>query len=342
MCEVMRTLTDGNLDIEVPYVHQGTEVGSMARKVAIFKQSALDKRQLEQAQKEHAIKAEEEKKQMLSNLAKEFESTILSVVEIIASAAGDMKANAENLSGISQKTSRQSASVAAAADQTSSNVQTVSAAVEELSASIGEINHQVSESARINSEAVTEVQTADTTISSLSDAAEQIGDVVRLIQAIAGQTNLLALNATIEAARAGEAGKGFAVVASEVKNLASQTANATEEISRKIATVQQVSTESVNAIRGIGKTIDQTNQIAGSISNAVQQQSMAVGEISRNVQQVSVGAGKIASSIMDVTQDASESQTASAEVLEDSTKLLQQAERLQTEIQHFLTKIRHS
>jgi methyl-accepting chemotaxis protein len=337
---VMRGLAEGNLEIDVPYVKQSTEIGSMARKVAIFKQNAVDKKNLEEQQKIQSLKTAEEGKRVREKLAKDFEDTVLSVVEIVANAAGDMQANAKNLSVMADKTSEQSSTVAAATEQTSASVQTVAAAVEQLSASIGEINHKVTESSQINSEAVEEVRRADTTISTLSEAAVQIGDVIKLIQDIAGQTNLLALNATIEAARAGDAGKGFAVVASEVKNLANQTANATEEIAQKIATVQNVSTESVKAIREIGKTIERTSEIATSISSAVQQQTAAAREISNNVQQASVGTGKISDSIMEVTKEAALSRTAANEVLEDSNKLFQQSERLQTEIQSFLGNMR--
>jgi methyl-accepting chemotaxis protein len=194
-----------------------------------------------------------------------------------------MKTNAKNLFQMADKTSEESATVAAATEQTSISVQTVAAAVEEFSASISEINNQVGQSSSICHEAVLEVHKADKTISTLSEAAVKIGDVVKLIQDIAGQTNLLALNDTIEAARAGDAGKGFAVVASEVKNLANQTARATEEIAQKISTIQSVSSEAVNAIRGIAKTIDQTSHITRTISTAVQQQTDAAREISRNV-----------------------------------------------------------
>ncbi|MDR3450401.1 MAG: methyl-accepting chemotaxis protein [Alphaproteobacteria bacterium] len=339
--EVMRALTEGDTAIEVPYTKQGTEVGSMARKVAIFKQNAIDKKHLEEQQSRSAAESQEEKKRTMQDLAKNFEGTILSVVEIVASAAGDMQANAESLVAMAGKTSQQSGTVATATEQTISSVQTVAAAVDELSQAIGQINGQVAESAKINSEAVAEVRNADTTISTLSEAAMQIGDVVKLIQEIAGQTNLLALNATIEAARAGEAGKGFAVVASEVKNLATQTASATEEIASKIATIQSVSANSVTAIRGIGRTIDRTSEIASTISTAIVQQTAAAQKISANVQQASLGTDKISVSIADVTKDAVDSLAASEEVVQDSHKLFQQSERLQSEIKSFLDKIRH-
>ena len=342
LSEVMRALTQDDLDVEVPYTDQCSEVGSMARKVLIFKQHALDKQKLEAQQKLQASAAEVEKKAMMEKIAKEFEAAILSVVEIVASAAGDMRFNAKNLFDMADKTSEQAQTVAAATEQTSTNVQTVAASVEELSASIAEISNHVTESERITKEAVSEVRRADETISSLSVAAEEIGDVVKLIQGIAAQTNLLALNATIEAARAGESGRGFAVVANEVKNLATQTASATEEIANKIATVQTVSSDSVNAIRGIGQTIAQTSAVATTILTAIQQQTIAAREISSSVQQASVGTGKITSSIMDVTKDATDSHKAADEVLMDSSKLLEQAEMLQKEIQAFLAKIRTS
>ena len=342
LSEVMRALTENELEVDVPYVKQGTEIGSMARKVLIFKQNALDKKDLEEQQKIQAVAAQQEKKRLMEKLATDFESAILSVVDVVTNAAHDMQSNAKNLSAMADKTSEQSSTVAAATEQTSANVQTVASSVQKLSASISEINRQVTESERINNEAVSEVKHADSTISTLSEAAVQIGDVVKLIQAIAGQTNLLALNATIEAARAGEAGKGFAVVASEVKNLAKQTATATEEISKKIATIQNVSGESVAAIRGIGKTIDQTSKIATMISAAIQEQTAEAREISRNVQQASIGTEKIAASILDVTKDATESLTAANEVAQDSNKLFHQSERLQTEIQSFLSKIRQA
>lgn len=340
LVEIMRSLTEGKLDADIPYTEKETEIGSMARKVLIFKQNAVDKKNLEQQQKEMALKVGEEKRQATEKLARDFEKTVLAVVETVAAAANDMKSNANNLFEMADKTSEEAATVAAATEQTSASVLTVASAVEELSVSIGDINHQVAESTKISSEAVAEVRRADSTIATLVTAAEQIGDVVKLIQSIAGQTNLLALNATIEAARAGEAGKGFAVVASEVKNLASQTGRATEEIAQKIATVQNVSTETVNAIRSIGKTIDHTSQLTQGISQAIQQQTEAAREISNNVNQASVGTRKITNSIMGVTKDAHESHKAADEVLKDSNMLLEQSNRLQSEIRSFLQTIR--
>lgn len=230
--------------------------------------------------------------------------------------------------------------MASATEEASASVQTVASASEELTASISEINRQVIESARISQNAVTEVKRTDTTVTTMADAASQIGDVVRLIQEIAEQTNLLALNATIEAARAGDAGKGFAVVASEVKSLANQTARATEEISKKIVMVQSASSEVVSAIRAIGSTIEQINEISKDISQAVQQQASATQEISNNVMQASEGTSQVSSSIVDVTKAATQSQKSANEVLSSAADLSKQSAILRQEIQTFLGNIR--
>jgi methyl-accepting chemotaxis protein len=215
----------------------------------------------------------------------------------------------------------------------------IAAASEELSASIGEINRQVSDSTRIAQEGAAEVKRNDATFSTLSDAAAQIGDVVKHIQDIAGQTNLLALNATIEAARAGDAGKGFAVVASEVKNLATQTAKATDDISHKIITVQTVSAEAVNAIRSIGHTIEHMSEISGVIDSAIKQQTAATGEISTNVQKASGSISEVASNILNVTEAATQSRSNTEEVWQSSITLSEQAEHLRNEIQTFSARL---
>jgi len=230
--------------------------------------------------------------------------------------------------------------VASAAEEASASVQTIASAAEELSSSITEISRQITRSGEVAQSAVGETVRSNDIARHLVEGSQKIGSIVAMINDISSQTNLLALNATIEAARAGEAGKGFAVVASEVKNLATQTGRATEEISKKIVTVQSVSNEAVTAIRGIGSTIEQISEITGVISNAMQQQTAATGEISTNVQQASAGTSEVSSSIVTVTHAATESRNAANEVLQASGELSRQSEKLRTEIQNFLIKVR--
>jgi ABC-type transporter Mla subunit MlaD len=227
-----------------------------------------------------------------------------------------------------EQTNRQAITVAAASEEASSNVQTVASAAEELSSSIREIARQVEHSARIAQKGAEEARRTDVTVQGLSDAAQKIGEVVRLINDIAGQTNLLALNATIEAARAGEAGKGFAVVASEVKNLASQTAKATEEITAQISAIQSATEETVTVIRGIGVTISEINEISTVIATAVEQQGAATQEIARNVQQAAAGTQAVSNNIQEVTRAASEAGSAAGEVLSVSHTVLKEVESI--------------
>jgi methyl-accepting chemotaxis protein len=230
--------------------------------------------------------------------------------------------------------------VASAAEETSVNVQTVSAGTEQLSSSIAEISRQVVTSAEIARKAVDEAGATDATVQSLADSASRISVVVDLIQTIASQTNLLALNATIEAARAGEAGRGFAVVASEVKSLASQTAKATEEIRTQIASMQQVTTSAVGAIRGIGQTIGEINDVTTAIAAAVEEQGAATREIARNIQHAAGGTSEVSSNIVGVSTASAEAGAAATEVLNASDALRREAEVLRSEIDGFLTDIR--
>jgi methyl-accepting chemotaxis protein len=258
------------------------------------------------------------------------------VVGIVASAASEMEASAQSMSATAEETNRQSTAVAAASEQAATNVQTVASAAEELSASIREIQQQMTNSARIAQQAVEQVDRTDTTVTGLVQAADKIGEVVNLISDIASQTNLLALNATIEAARAGEAGKGFAVVASEVKNLANQTAKATEEIGQQIAAMQTATGESVQAIRGIGETIKQISEVTTTVASAVEEQGAATQEISRNVQQAAAGTQEVSSNITGVSQAATQTGTAAGQVLNAARELAQQGQQLNTEIDGFL------
>lgn len=338
----MQQLADGNLEIEIGMDERKDEIGAMAKTVLVFQENAKQVELLKKQQEQAEIRAAEEKKQTMNNMANEFETSVGEIVNVVASASTELQASSKNLSEMSEQTSQQTATVAAATEEASSSVQTVASAAEELSASISEINRQIEQSTRIAGNAVVEVKKTNDTVSTLAEAADQIGDVVKLIQDIAEQTNLLALNATIEAARAGEAGKGFAVVANEVKNLASQTANATEEISKKIVTIQAVSTESVTAIRSIGTIIEEINDITGTIATSLSQQDEATKEISNNVQQASAGTSEISSSIVNVTHAADESRNASSEVLEASQELSKQSEILRSEIAKFLSNVRVS
>ncbi len=339
--ETMSHVAADDLDTVVPYLDQPDSYGKIARLLDCFKTISI---QLNKAAEEEEKKkqAAEKKQRELGRLADNFNNSVGGIVSVLASEATELQTSAQNLSDMADQTSRQSSAVAAATEQASVSVQTVASAAEELSASIGEINRQVEESAQVAMNAVDEVKRTNTTVSVLSEAAAQIGDVVKLIQDIAAQTNLLALNATIEAARAGEAGKGFAVVASEVKNLANQTGRATEEISKKISTVQSVSLEAANAIRSIGDIIGHISEISETIAKAIQQQTEATREISNNVQQATVGTNEVSSNIVKVTSAASESHKGADKVLQASEELSKQAARLRDEVQTFLDDVKRS
>jgi methyl-accepting chemotaxis protein len=338
--KAMAHITADDLTVTIPYMDKVDTYGKVARLLDCFKVLSVTLHKAQAEEEEQKKRAADEKKKAMDKLVSDFNQSIGDAVGVVASAATEMRASAKNLSDLSDLTSRQSTSAAAATEQSSTNIQTVASATEELSTSINEINRQVEESTRVAMCAVEEVKHTNATVSTLSEAATQIGDVVKLIQNIASQTNLLALNATIEAARAGEAGKGFAVVASEVKNLANQTGVATEEISKRIGTVQNVSIEAANAIRSIGTTIERISEITETIAKAIQQQTDATREISNNVQQASAGNSGVAQSIVNVTHAATESRGAAGEVLSAADELSQQSEHLRNEIRSFLDRIK--
>jgi methyl-accepting chemotaxis protein len=273
-------------------------------------------------------------------LANNFEASVARVARGIGEGAASMKQVAETMSETASDTGKRAVAVSAATEQASANVQMVAASAEELAASVQEISRQVAESAAIASQAAQEAAATDGTVTGLSDAATRIGDVVRLIGDIAGQTNLLALNATIEAARAGEAGKGFAVVASEVKNLAGQTAKATEEIAAQIAAMQQATGQAVSAIRGIGATITRMNEIATGIAAAVEEQGASTGEIARSVQQAAAGTSEVSHNIGAVSAALDRTGDQAAQVLESANGLTGEASTLVAEVEKFLAEIR--
>ncbi|CCQ73886.1 globin-coupled sensor protein [Magnetospira sp. QH-2] len=276
----------------------------------------------------------------LSDHGDRFEQNVHGMVQVVASASTELQATAQAMESTAVRTSERATAVAAAAEEAATNVQTVAAAAEQLSGSIGEISQQVAQSTHIASNAVMEAERTNEQVSGLASAAQKIGEVVDLINDIASQTNLLALNATIEAARAGEAGKGFAVVASEVKNLASQTAKATDEIARQISEIQAATREAVGAIQGIGSTISEINDISASIAASVEQQGAATQEIARNVEQASAGTNEVTSHIVEVTAAADETGHSAGEVLAASRELSSQAESLTIEVRDFLDELR--
>ncbi len=336
----MAALANGDLDANIPDTGRHDEVGEMAAAVQVFKDNAIKVDHLKAEQEVAGRRAADEKKHAMTRLATEFESSVGTIVEAVATAAVRMETTASSMTATADQTSRQVGTVAAASEQASSNVQSVATAAEELSISVAEISRQVASSAVIAAKAVSESERTNTMVSGLADAAQKIGAVTNMINEIASQTNLLALNATIEAARAGDAGKGFAVVAAEVKNLANQTAKATEEISRHIADMQSATGDTVDAIQSIGTTIGQINEIATTIASAVEEQGAATREIARNVQQVAVGTEQVTRTIADVSRGAGETGMAATQMLDAAEKLSRQAERLTGEVGKFIAGVK--
>ncbi|PWC55649.1 HAMP domain-containing methyl-accepting chemotaxis protein [Azospirillum sp. TSO22-1] len=340
MTEAMTRVAGGDLEVAVPCRDQTDELGRLAGALETFKANGLENRRLVAEQEEQRRQGEVERKRTLNQMAGSFEESVKGLVERVHQAAEGLHTTASTLSAAADQTNRQSVAVAAAAEQATANVQTVSAAAEELTSSVGEISRQVSESARIAGVAVDEASRTNATVASLSEAANKIGEVVSLINDIASQTNLLALNATIEAARAGEAGKGFAVVASEVKNLANQTAKATEDIQAQVAQMQQVTGVAVEAIRGITGTIGRMSEIASTIASAVQEQGAATQEISRNVQQASHGTQEVSHNIAGVSQAAGQTGRMAGETVSAADGLSRLAESMRSAVEDFIRTVR--
>ena len=339
-CEAMDELAKGNLAVDIPFVDRTNEIGRIARSLQVFKDHLVETTQLRSEQEEMKTRSAEERRTVMARIADDFERSIGGVIRETATAADELQNSASSMSTIAVGTTDQSGKVAAAAEQTASNVQTVAASAEELSSSIQEIARQVTQSSSIAQSAVGQASRTEAMVGRLVEASQKIGEVMALIQTIAGQTNLLALNATIEAARAGEAGKGFAVVATEVKALSSQTAKATEDITSQIQAIRDATGSTVEAIREIGTTIGQMNEITGSIAAAVEQQGAATNEIARSVQQAAQGAQGVMQNIAGVREASVQVDAAATLVLNAAARLTSQSEQLETETGKFLGNIR--
>ncbi|WP_439374189.1 methyl-accepting chemotaxis protein [Bradyrhizobium sp. PMVTL-01] len=337
--EPMQALGRGDLSAEVPHRGEKTEIGAMADVLQVFKEALIAKKAADEAAAADA-EAKIERGRRVDNITREFETMIGEIVQTVSSASTQLEASASTLTSTADRSQRLATTVAGASEEASTNVQSVASATEEMASSVGEISRQVQESARMAGDAVGQARATTERVSELSKAASRIGDVVELINTIAGQTNLLALNATIEAARAGEAGRGFAVVASEVKALAEQTAKATGEIGQQISGIQAATNDSVGAIKEISSTIERLSEISSAIAAAVEEQGAATQEIARNVQQAAHGTQQVSSSITDVQRGATETGTASSQVLSAAQMLSNDSSRLKIEVSKFLTNVR--
>ena len=332
-------LAAGKHDVTIPTAERVDEIGAMAGSLQVFKDALIAKKAADEVAAVEAD-AKIQRGQRVDRITGDFEAMIGEIVEIVSSASTELEASAGTLTATAERSEELATAVAAASEEASTNVQSVASATEEMASSVNEISRQVQGSARIAGEAVEQAQKTNDRVAELAKAAARIGDVVELINTIAGQTNLLALNATIEAARAGEAGRGFAVVASEVKALAEQTAKATGEISQQISGIQAATQESVSAIKEIGDTIGRMSEIASTIAAAVEEQGAATQEISRNVQQAAHGTQQVSSNITDVQRGASETGSASAQVLGAAKSLSGESDRLRREVGKFLSSVR--
>jgi methyl-accepting chemotaxis protein len=337
---VMNRLSSGDIEVAIPGGDRKDELGTMAVAVDVFRRSMIEARTMREAQETAKQQTELEKKALQRQMADRFEADVKSVVSAVAKATEDMQRVAGEITASVNGTSERAAAAAAASEEASTSVGTVAAATEELASSVAEIGRQVTHSSGVADDAVVKAGQTTEMVESLAAAGEKIGDVLRLIGAIASQTNLLALNATIEAARAGEAGRGFAVVASEVKELASQTARATEEIAGQVTAIQSATGDCVTAIGGISDTIREISGIATTIAAAVEQQDSATREIARSVQQAAAGTSEVSLNVAGASQAADQSRVLANNVLVASDELSQHAAALFKSVDTFLSGLR--
>jgi methyl-accepting chemotaxis protein len=336
--DAMRRLSSGDTETTVPAAADRDEIGEMARSLEVFRAGEIERRDMA-ARQEAEQAAQRQRATGIEQMIGDFRATVTAVIAAVTENVARMETTARTLSSIASEADSQARAAGASSESTSSNVQSVAGATEELGASIREISEQATQANSVVGKAAEIAKNADQLVGQLSSGASRIGDVVKLIRAIAEQTNLLALNATIEAARAGEAGRGFAVVASEVKTLASQTAKATEEIATQIGAIQGSTAEAVEAIRQIGGVMGDISRFTSSIAASVEEQSASTQEIGRNVQQAAAGANELAGNMANVTEAIEETNKSAAHVLDASSALSSQAGTLQQAVDEFLDRV---
>lgn len=340
LADGIKRLSEQDYSFDIPDTSRHDELGVLAKGIQAFKEESMEAARFRKEQESAQKRGAQERAALLSTMTSEFEKNVGAVVQTVATAAEQMNQSAELMSQRSGETRSQSEGIADAAEGALANVQTMASAAEELTASVSEIGNQVTHSNKITSDAVKEAQRADEMVQGLDSAAQKIGEVVELITDIAEQTNLLALNATIEAARAGDAGKGFAVVATEVKNLAGQTANATEEISSQIGGIQSATQNSVAVIKEITKTITEINQISTAIADAIQEQNAATQEIATNAVRAADGTEQVTTKIAGVTKAATDSGEIADTVLNAAGDLTSQSDKLRTAVDSYMNEMK--
>jgi methyl-accepting chemotaxis protein len=341
MTEVMGKLASGDTSVDIPSTENGDEIGGMARAVVVFKDNMIQAEQLRTEQEQQKILTEQQKRKAMNALADSFESNVKTVVTGVSASASQMRGNAERLSQLAGETKSNSAMVASSAGEAAQTASQVAAAAEELTAAIGEISSQVQKSSSVASQASTQAESINQSMHLLVEKSNRVGEVIQFITNIASQINLLALNATIESARAGEAGRGFAVVASEVKNLANQTAKATEEIIQQVQSMQEATHDAVDSVGQIINIISEISANTAGVAAAVEEQSAATNEISRTITSTAASTSAISHSIGSVEKGADETGLSSRQVLDSAKMLSEQAIALSARVDEFLRSVRN-